>query len=58
MSEYDAQDDMTKSLAIGYAAIRARESAKPESARSYEFAKREFVPGDVSYRPFGLPVKE
>lgn len=51
---YNADRDFAESLAIGYAAIRARESAKPESARSYEFAKREFVPADVADRPFGV----
>jgi DNA (cytosine-5)-methyltransferase 1 len=43
---YDAQDDMTKSLAFAYSAIRARESSKPEHDRNYDFAKRELEPGE------------
>jgi hypothetical protein len=46
--EYNPERDFAESLKIGYAAIRARESAKPESARSYDFTKREFVPPDTT----------
>lgn len=49
---YDAQGDFAESLKVGYAAIRERETAKPESLRNYDFAKRErMTAGGPSQEP-------
>lgn len=54
---YKADRDFVESIKLGFKAIRARESSKPEHARNYNFAQRELEPGEpVTDRVFGVPL--